>query len=56
MPYPLMPPIDLLCVNAVKLAHPRREIGLRSLDDEVVVIGHLTPGMDRPVVSLAALG
>ena len=38
------------------VAGPRREIGLRGLDDEVVVIGHLAPGVHRPVVSLATLG
>ena len=55
MTYPVVPAIELLRVDAVQLAHACREIALRGLDDQVVVIGHLAPGVDRPVEALATL-
>ena len=51
-----MPAIDILGVHAIELAHTGRQIGLGGFDDEVVMVGHLAPGMHRPVVALAALG
>ena len=51
-----VPAIDPLRVDTVELAHARCEVGFRGLEHEVVVIGHLAPDVDRPVVPLAAVG
>src|SRR5574340_86138 len=41
--------VEALRIDTVELAHPLRQIGLRRLDDEVVVVRHLAPGMAHPV-------
>jgi hypothetical protein len=38
-------------VAAVQVAHPLREVGLRSHDDEVVVVVHEAPGLYAPPVA-----
>lgn len=42
-------------VNAIQLAHASRQVGLGRFDHQVVMIGHLALGMDRPVEALATL-
>ena len=48
--------IELLGIHAIQLAHPGRKVAFGGFDDQMIVIGHLAPGMDGPVVALAALG
>ena len=50
-----MPTIDQLCVDAIELAHARRQIGLGCFDQQMVVVRHLAPGMDGPIEALATL-
>lgn len=49
MPHPRVPPVEALRVHAVELAHPLGEIGLGRLDQDVIVIAHLAPGMAGPI-------
>ncbi len=55
VPDTAMAPVDELGIDAIELAHAGREIAFRGLDDEVVVIAHLAPGVNRPVEPLTAL-
>jgi hypothetical protein len=48
-------PDPLVFVNAVQLSHAVRKVGIRSFDDDVVVVGHLAVGMAAPVEPLANL-
>ena len=41
-----------LCMDAIQALHPGREGGFRSVDDEVVVIRHLTVREDAPLETL----
>ena len=52
---PLVPLVKCLSVYTIKLPHARREISIRCLYNEVVVIVHKTIGMANPVVTLADL-
>ena len=47
-----MSAIEPLGVDAVELLHATREIGLRRLDKEMVVIGHQAVGMTDPAKPL----
>jgi hypothetical protein len=38
-----------LRVNPVELMHPLREVGLRRLDDDVIMVGHCSVGVTPPV-------
>ena len=40
--------VERLRVDAVELLHPAREVGLRGLDQEMVVVGHQDPGVKPP--------
>ncbi len=55
MPDPPVPAVDLLGVHPVELPHAGRKIAFGRFNDQMVVIGHLAPGVDRPVVALADL-
>jgi hypothetical protein len=45
--------VYVLSVDAVELTHPLGEVGFRGFDDQMVVIGHLAPGVAVPIESLA---
>jgi len=54
-----MPPEGVACiepsgVGILKPLHPGHQIGLRSLNHPVVVIGHQNPGINAPATALAA--
>ena len=51
-----MTAIDPLAEDAVELPHARRKVALRGFDNQVVVIAHLAPGVERPVVAPTTLG
>ena len=53
---PLMQSIGRLCINAIQVPHPPRQIGLDGFNHDVVMISHQTPGMTNPVESLAGIG
>jgi hypothetical protein len=38
-------------IGAVEIAHAVREVGLRSLDDQVVVVSHQAADVDAPAVA-----
>jgi hypothetical protein len=44
--------IEPVCVPAVEPVHPFREIRLRSLHDEVIVVRHQHPGSEGPAEPL----
>src|SRR5438046_5201735 len=52
MPYPPVAPIEGLPVEAVKLAHPAREVRLGGLDQQMVVVIHQDIGMQGPAKDL----
>lgn len=52
---PSMAAVEALCVDAVELAHALCQVPLRCLDQDMVVVGHLAPGMAYPVVAFADL-
>ena len=47
--------VEALRIHAVELAHAASEIGFGRFDQEMIVIGHLTPGVADPVEALADL-
>jgi hypothetical protein len=47
---PIVPAVEALRVDSVQLPHPARQVRLRSLDDEVVVVRHQAIGVARPAV------
>lgn len=49
MPYPPMPPVEGLRVDAVELAHGVGEIGVRRFDEQMEVIGHQAVGMAKHI-------
>lgn len=49
MPYPPMPPVEGLRVDAVQLAHGFGQIGVRRFEEQVEVIGHQTVGMTKHI-------
>ena len=51
-----MTAIDILGVDAVKVAHAGGEIAFHRFDYEVVVVAHLAPGVNPPVVAFAGFG
>ncbi len=50
-----MAAIGRLGVDAVDLAHPLGEVGIRCLDDEVIMVRHLAIGVATPVEPAAHL-
>src|SRR5882757_2986628 len=48
-------PVEPSGVSAVQPVHSDREIGLRGLDYEVIVIGHQDPHRDRPAKPFSCL-
>jgi hypothetical protein len=50
-----MAAIARLGVDAVELTHPLGEVRIGRLDDEVIVVGHLAPGVAAPVETAAHL-
>lgn len=55
MAHAAMCSVDVLTVYPVKLPHPLREISLKRLHQEVVVITHLAIGVAMPIEALASL-
>ena len=55
MPDPPVNAVEALRIHAVELAHAASEIGFGRFDQEMIVIGHLTPGVADPVEALADL-
>lgn len=47
--------VDALRVDAVDLAHALHQVRFWRFNEDVVVVGHLTPGMADPVKSPADL-
>lgn len=47
--------VDRLGVNPIQLTHAGREIAFGGFNDQMIVIGHLAPGVYLPVEALAAL-
>ena len=56
MPDPMMPTIVRLCVAAIELAHAEREIGLRRLDQQMIVVIHQAVRMAEPAIAIDHLG
>jgi len=52
---PAMRAIETLRIESIELTHSLRQIRVGRLNQDVVVIGHLTPGMTDPVKALAGL-
>ena len=50
MACPLMTFIEKLCIDAVQLPHTQREIAVRRLDQEMIVVVHQAVGMTEPVI------
>jgi hypothetical protein len=44
-----MPTIRALRIHAVELAHPLREIAIRGLNHQMIVIAHQAVGVTQPV-------
>ena len=55
MPDPAMRAIEMLRIEPIELTHSLRQIRVRRLNQDVVVIGHLTPRMTDPAKTLAGL-
>jgi hypothetical protein len=47
----VVPPIEALCVDAVQVLHPGRELLGRRLDDEVVVRAHQAERVALPAMA-----
>lgn len=47
-----MPPIIFLSIDAVKLPHATREVGIRGFYHKVIMVVHQTVGMTQPVILL----
>jgi hypothetical protein len=45
--------VETLRVEAVQMPHPERQIAIRRLQQQVIVIGHLTEGVHDPVEARA---
>ena len=56
VPYPFVPPIGCLGVDAVQVLHAGGEVGLDSPHDQMIVIGHLAVGVTSPVESFHDVG
>ena len=52
MPHPSVPSIRSLCEYPVELSHPLREIAVRGLHHQMVVVRHLAIGVTDPVEPL----
>ena len=50
MPDPLVPTIERLRVDAIEKLHPTRQVGIRRLDEQVIVVAHQAVGMADPAV------
>lgn len=50
-----MAAIARLGVDAVELTHPFGQVGIRRLDDEVIMVGHFAIGVAAPVETAAYL-
>lgn len=56
MPHPCVAPVEFLRVDSVQLPHALREVSIRCLDQEVIVIAHKAISMADPVVPLNQIG
>lgn len=45
--------VEALRIDPVELAHALRQIGFRRLDQDVVMVRHLAPGMANPIEAFA---
>ncbi len=52
MPCPAMPFVEELGIDAIQLPHAYGEIAVRSLDEQMIMIGHEAVGMTDPIVAL----
>ena len=48
-----MAAVEALRIEAVQMPHPKRQIAIRRLQQQVIVIGHLTEGVHHPVEARA---
>lgn len=51
MPHSVVPAVERLGVDAVKLTHSTRQIGLRRFNEGVIMVWHQAVGMAAPVVT-----
>jgi len=51
VPNPIMPTIEALGVHPVQMSHPTGQIGIGSLDEQMVVVLHQAVGVTSPVES-----
>jgi len=56
VPHTMMPPVVPLRVQAIELAHPQREVGLRGFYQQMIVIVHKAIGMTAPAIALDDVG
>ena len=49
---PRVASVEALCVDAVQLSHPEREVGERRLEEQVVVVAHQAVGQAAPAEAL----
>jgi hypothetical protein len=47
-----MPPVVVLRIAAIQLPHAKREIRLRRLDEEMIVIVHQAVGVADPAIAI----
>jgi hypothetical protein len=50
-----MPPVEALGIGAQQPFHSKRQIGLRSFDDQVKMVGHEAVGVNLPAGLLTSL-
>ena len=54
--FSIMLPVEILGVDAIKLAHTFRQISIGSFKYDMVVVAHQTIGVNTPVTSLTDSG
>jgi hypothetical protein len=52
MAHPPMPSIELLGIGPIELPHPLRQVSLRGLDQEMIMVVHKAIGMAKPAIPI----
>ena len=55
MTHASMTPVEALRVDAIQLSHTTGQVSIRSLDNDVIMIGHQAIGEAAPAKALAGL-
>jgi hypothetical protein len=55
MAYPFVNLVEALGINAIVLAHTFGEVAVRCFNEQVVVVPHLTEGVNDPIKTFADL-